>query len=263
MNKKRVVRWTAFLLCGVLVTLLLAAIVAVHTTAFQRFVLTQLEQKIQDGTGDRLDIKGLSINWRLLTFDLYGISLREKDGDPQSPLFAADHLRVGLKIVSLLRRKIDLSEMVLDHPTARITVNRNGISNLPKVNASGNSGSAADDILNLAIRHFQLNSGVLYYNDAQIPLAADVQDLRADVHFNPVASEYRGTIGYTDGRIAAESLKTIPHRLQLAFLLDRSGVTAAPLTVATEQSTLNIRAKLTNYEHPTVEWHVRRRDFHC
>jgi translocation and assembly module TamB len=253
MNGKRVVRWTAIVLGGLLAALVTAAIVVVHTTAFQHFVVSQLEQKTQAGTGARLGIKGLAINWRLLTLDLYGITLHGREKDLQSPLLAADHLRVGLKIISLLRRKVDLREIVLDHPAAHFAVDRSGNSNLPQTNSPGTTSSAVDSILQLAIGHLQLNSGVLYYNDAQIPLNADVQDLRADVHYDPIGGAYAGTVGYNDGRIETEGLKQVPHRLLLNFLLDRSGITANPITIVTAQSTLNVRAKLTNYGHPQLD----------
>ena len=252
MNGKRVVRRVAILVGGLLAGLVAAAIALVHTTTFQRFVITQLEQKAQASTGARLDIKGLAINWRLLTLDLYGITLHGKESDTQSPLFAADHLRVGLKIISLLRKKVDLSEIVLDHPSAHFTIDRNGNSNLPQTNASSKPGSTVDNVLELAIRRVQLNAGMLYYNDAQIPLRADVLDLRADVHFNQLAREYLGTIAYGDGRFAAGTLRTVPHRLQVNFSLSQSGIIANPLTIATQLSTVNVHAKLTDFESPEI-----------
>jgi len=253
MSGKRIVQWTAVLIGSLFILLVTAALVVVHTTAFQRFVLTQLELEVQANTGAHLDIKELAINWRLLTLDLYGVVLHGNESEPQAPLFAADHLRIGLKIISLLERKVDLNEVVLDQPVVHFTVDRNGNSNLPASKSSTNTSSTMENLLELAIRHVQLNAGALYYNDAQIPLNADLRDLHADIHFNFISSTYRGTIGYSDGRVSSQALKPVPHRLQLAFTLDRSGLAADPLTVATEQSTLNLRAKLTNYDHPKID----------
>ncbi len=253
MSGKRTLKWAAITIGSLLVVLVAAAIFVVHTTAFQSFVLTQLELKVQANTGAGLDIKKLAINWRLLTFDLYGIVLHGKESEPQAPLFAADHLRVGLKIISILERKVDWNEIVLDQPVAHFTIDRNGNSNLPASNSTTNTSSTMENLLELAIRHVQLNAGALYYNDAQIPLNADLRDLRADVHFNAISSAYRGTIGYSDGRVASQTLKPISHRLQLTFALDRSGFVADPITVSAEQSTLNLHAKLTNYDRPKID----------
>src|ERR1700676_4470431 len=100
-NGKKIVRWAAIAIAAVLLVLVVAAIVVVHTTAFQHFVLQQIEQKVQAGTGALLNIERMTINWRLLTLDFYGIKLHGKESGSQAPLFAADHMRIGLKIVSI------------------------------------------------------------------------------------------------------------------------------------------------------------------
>ena len=84
--------------------LIVAAIVIVHTAAFQHFVLAQIKQKAEASLGARLNVKRMAINWRLFAFDFYGVTLHGKENAAQPPLFAADHLRVGLKIVSILTK---------------------------------------------------------------------------------------------------------------------------------------------------------------
>src|ERR1700731_5318666 len=116
MNGRRFFRWAVVTIAGAVLVLVVAAVVIVHTDAFRRFVLEQIEQKAQASLGARLNVERMAINWRLFTFDFYGITLHGKENAAQPPLFAADHLRVGLKIVSILQRKVDLNEIVLDQP---------------------------------------------------------------------------------------------------------------------------------------------------
>jgi len=254
MNGKRFLQWAAASVAGLLLLSILAALVIVHTGAFQRFVLRQIEQKVHANLGARLNIERMAVNWRFLTLDFYGLALHGKESGSQPPLLAADHLRLGLKIISILRRRVDLKEVVLDQPVAHVRVDRDGHSNLPQSStASGGSPSAVESILELAIQHLELNSGQIYYNDRESPLTAQLRDFRAQIHFVPVASEYRGTLEYGDGRVTAKTFPPISHRLQLNFTLGRSGIVADPLTVATEKSTLNVHAKLTNYERASIE----------
>src|SRR5712671_276970 len=254
MNGKRFLRWAAISIAAILVVLIAVAVVVVHTVAFQHFVLEQVEQKTQASTGARLNIERMAINWRLFTMDFYGIALHGKENGSQVPLFAADHMRVGLKIVSILRRKVDLNEIVLDQPVARLTVDRDGNSNLPQSpTSSGTSGSTIDNLLDLAIQHVELNSGQIYYNDGQTPLTAELHNFRSQIHFVPVVSEYRGTLGYSDGRVTAKTFRPIPHRLQMTFTVSRSGMVADPVTVTTGKSTLNVHAKMTNFERAHIE----------
>src|ERR1700676_2236617 len=132
MNGKTVFRRAAVTIGGTLVVLRVAAIVLIHAVAFQHFVLERIEQKAQASLGARLNIERMAINWRLFTFDFYGITLHGKESSSQAPLFVADHLRVGLKILSILRREVDLNEIVLDQPIAHLNIDRDGISNLPQ-----------------------------------------------------------------------------------------------------------------------------------
>src|SRR5579872_216240 len=254
-NGKNIVRWAAIAIAAVLLVLVVAAIVVVHTTAFQHFVLQQIEQKVQASTGALLNIGRMAINWRLLTLDFYGITLHGKESGSQAPLFAADHMRIGLKIVSILQRKVDLNEIVLDQPVAHLSVDRNGNSNLPQspTSSSSQSGSSVNNLIDLAIQHVELNSGEIYYNDRATPLAAELHDFRTQIHFVPVASEYRGTLAYSDGRVTAKTFRPISHRLQLNFTLSRSGLVADPVTLTAEKSTLNLYAKMTNFERAHIE----------
>src|ERR1700730_4614751 len=132
MNGKRFFRWAAISIAAILTVLIVTAVVVVHTVAFQHFVLEQIEQKVQANMGARLNIERMAINWRLFTVDFYGIALHGKENSSQAPLFAADHMRVGLKIISVLRRKVDLNEIVLERPVTHLNVDRNGDSNLPQ-----------------------------------------------------------------------------------------------------------------------------------
>ena len=252
MNGKTVFRRAAVTIGGTLVVLIVAAIVLVHAVAFQHFVLERIEQKAQASLGARLNIERMAINWRLFTFDFYGITLHGKESSSQAPLFVADHLRVGLKILSILRREVDLNEIVLDQPIAHLNIDRDGISNLPQ-SPSTQSGSTINDFLDLAIQHVELNSGQFYYNDNKSPLDAEMHDFRAQIHFIPVVNEYRGTLGYGEGRVETMNFRPVTHRLQLSFTVNRSGMVVDPMTVATPKSTLTVQAKLTDYARAHIE----------
>ena len=254
MNGKRLFRWAGVTFAGAVLVLVVAVIVVVHTTGFQHFVLEQIEQKAQASLGARLNIERMAIDWRLVTMDFYGITLHGKESGSEAPLFAADHLRVRLKIISIMRRKVDLNDILLERPVAHLSIDRDGNSNLPQSpSSSGKPGRTIDDLLDLAIEHVELNSGQIYYNDRESPLAAELHDFRAQIHFLPVVSEYRGTLGYGNGRVTAKAFRPIPHRLQLNFVVSHSGIVADPLTVATEKSTLNVHAKLKSYERANIE----------
>src|ERR1700676_2077486 len=108
MNWKKTVRTTLFVAIGILVLLAGAADVIVYKRAFNQFVLDKIIQEARTTTGARIDIQRVEIHWRKLGVDFYGMVVYGSGGVSEPPLFRGDHLAVGLKIVSVLERKVDL-----------------------------------------------------------------------------------------------------------------------------------------------------------
>ena len=103
----------------------------VHTKAFNQWVLSNVIQGVQKSTGGRVEIRSVAIDWEKLDVDLYGIVLYGAGAEP-APFFEADRLRIGVKIVSLFRRKVDLAEVILDRPQLHLVVDAQGNSNIPR-----------------------------------------------------------------------------------------------------------------------------------
>ncbi len=232
-----------------------ALFVVVHTEGFRRFVLQKIEDEAASSLGARLNIERVAIDWRPLELDLYGIEMRGRESSAQAPLFAAEHLRIGLKIISILRAKVDFREIVLDQPVAHLYVDAKGNSNLPQAPSADRSGTSSpeatvNNLLNLAIQHLEINSGRLFYNDEEVPMSAEFANFRAQVDFNPLVRDYHGTLAYADGRVTVKNYRPVEHGLQMAFFLGRDGAQIDPITITAGESTLKAQARLTNYQDP-------------
>ena len=257
MNSRKILRRTATVILLLALVSAAALVVVVHTDMFRHFVLTKIIQKADENLGGRLTIDKLAIDWRPLEVDFYGLTLQGEKNSSEPPLFVAEHLRVALKVVSILQARVEVKEIVLDRPVVHLRVDSKGNSNLPRPpdKLESSSSSAQDTLRNfidMAIQHVEFNSGVLFYNDEEVPLSAELHDVQARVIFNRFGPEYRGTLAYGDGHIVIENFKPVAHKLLLAFNLGRSGIQVDPITVTTEQSILTLHAKVTDYEHPQV-----------
>ena len=188
MNRNRIFRFSLVALLA-LATLLAAGVLVVRSRAFHRYVLATIIEHAQQATGGRVEIGDFAFRFWGLRADLYRIVLHGTEADPQAPLFRADRLGVGLNLVSVWRRKIDVQEIVIDHPVVRLWVDEQGHTNLPQTPTPAEPVNVFD----LAIGHFVLNNGEIYYNDRQTPLAAEVHDLQTQVSFDPSKTGYDGT----------------------------------------------------------------------
>jgi translocation and assembly module TamB len=257
MNSRKILRRTALGIPLLALVSAAALVVVVHTDMFRHFVLTKIIQKANEKLGGRLTIERMAIDWRPLEVDFYGLILHGGENSSEPPLFVAEHLRIVLKVASILQARVDVKGIVLDRPVVHLRVDSKGNSNLPRppVKPELSSSSAQDtfsNFIDMAIQHVEFNSGVLFYNDEEVPLSAELRDVQARVFFNRLVPEYRGKLAYGDGHIVIENFKPVAHKLELAFNLGRSGIQADPITLTTEQSALKVHAKIADYADPHV-----------
>ena len=209
----------------------------------------QIEQRLQRAIGARVEIGALAIHWSGLSADAYNIVLYGRESSSQFPLFTADHLGVGVKIVSLLRRKVELNSITLDHPTFRLNIDAQGRSNLPEPPAgtepASSSAASVSTMFDLAIHQLDINSGVVNYNDARIPLSAELQGFHAQVRFNNFTREYKASLGYDFGRLVFTNFRPVPHDLQWQVTASRKGMVVDQVVFTTGGSRITARASLT------------------
>ena len=197
-----------------------------------------------------------AIHWSTLSLDFYGVKLRGTEPPAQPPLFAADHLNVGLQIVSILRRKINLSRVVLDRPALYLRVDAQGRSNLPASANAGktsSSGETAAKLFDMAVQSVIVSSGVIGYNDRQAQLSADLQGFHLRVGFDIISQGYRAAVGYDRGLLAFQNFQPIGHHTEIQLTATRSGIVVDQLILQTAQSRLAASGNLVNYLTPILQ----------
>src|SRR6185503_3463768 len=113
----------------VLTAVLLIGVVALlNNNSFRQYLLRIAHTKLSEAVGIQLKMRDFSVHWSGMSpaVDMYDVVI---DGAPPyqtPPLLKADHLSVGIQIVSLFQRKWYLKDIVVDHPVARVFVAENG-----------------------------------------------------------------------------------------------------------------------------------------
>jgi len=250
MTWKRKIGWLAIILVATIVTVGIAGHIVVRSQKFHDFLLTQIQQRASESTGAQVRIQNLALHLSTLAADAYGITIRGNETASAQPLAQADQLTVRVRIVSLLRKKIDLNEIVLRHPVVNLIVKKDGSTNLPtppKLNRNGSTNP-----FDLGIQHVLLEKGEIYYNDVKTPLNAELHDLRLEVKSGLLGKSYDGSVSYRDGRIRYGNSKALPHDLTASFNASPSDFTLKPLVLTVASSTLELQGKVENYTEPSV-----------
>jgi translocation and assembly module TamB len=233
--------------------LIAIATLTVQTPAFHRFILARVIQKVETLTGARIQIGAFAFRWRGLRVDFYNVVLRGAEQASERPLLAADHLAISMRILSPWKKQIDLSEIILDRPVLNLQINSRGRNNLPTVPPRTGEVKKTSDIFDLAIRHFVIRSGEIYYNDRQMPLSADLHNFHTESVFNNLTQQYKLSAAYDRGVLSYRNFKPIEHHVAVNLKAGLAGLFIDDIVVTAKNSKMEVRGELIDYANPSLD----------
>jgi translocation and assembly module TamB len=249
---KKVVLWSlaalVVLAVGIGITLM---VMLNNSEGFRRDILGKVEKSLGESTGARLEVGDFKLNLSNLSLDLYNVIVHGKETDPNQPLLRVDHLQVGLTIDSVINRTWHVRDIIVDHPVARLAVNKTGENNLPEPKTK--STGSGTNVFDLAIRELKLNRGEIYYNDQKTPLEADLHDLTVNTNYDAGQKKYSGNLGYTAGKIVYGSYAPVEHNLQARFGVTAQQFTLDKLDLSAGKSKIGLNATVDNYSSPNLQ----------
>src|ERR1035441_8443046 len=139
----------------------IAAIFVVRSAWFNGKVRQFIVGTVEKATGGRVEVATFRFDWKHLRAEVHEFVLHGKEPADKPPLFRAGSVVVGLKLVSILRRDVDIQSLTISDLRVYLIVGADGRTNFPepKVPPTGKS-STVEDILKLAIGRFNLERGI-------------------------------------------------------------------------------------------------------
>lgn len=205
--------WLVGLIVGLILLLSLVAVLIVPSRWFEEKVRARMVTEIERVTGGKTEIGVFHFDWRTLTAEVAPFVLRGKEPASEHPLFRTESLRVGLKIVSMLKKDIDIDWVTVEKPQVNILMDENGKLNLPEPEVKGTGPGPVDRLVRLAIGRIDLKDGWVRYDDAEIPLTVQAENLQAQLNYDRRDPSYRGNLSASN--LLVESNKTRPMAFDL------------------------------------------------
>src|ERR1700735_3377807 len=143
---------------------------------------------------------------------------------------------------------------VVDRPVVKVFTDAHGVTNIPVIKSSGSSSSNTS-LFDLGIRHAALNQGVVYYNDRQSVLSADLHNVDFRASFDSVLKKYSGKLSYSDGHLQTGSFRPIPHNLDAEFDATPTTFHLTRAKLSSDTSQVIVQATLQDYSNPHVDAH--------
>jgi translocation and assembly module TamB len=252
--KKRL-SWIGIVLVATVAVLGVSGYLVLGSPRFHGYVLAQIEKQASEATGAQVRIQNFALHLSRLAADAYGITVRGNQPASARPLVQADQLSFRLRIVSLLRKKADLSEIIVHHPAVNLQVRKDGSTNLPTPPKSNSNTST--NLFDLGIQHVLLERGEIYYNDVKTPVDAELHDLQLEIKSELVGKGYDGSLSYRNGRVLYGDMKPLPHDLTARFNATASEFTLKPLVLTVASSKIELQGQVRNYSQPSASGSYR------
>lgn len=251
MTRRRRIALILVLAPGVLALALLATgLLVVRSGWFYEKVRSRIVETVETATGGRVELGGFHFDWRRLRVDVQSFTLHGSEPAGKPPLFHADTISVGLKIVSALRRDVDIQFLDVNAPHVYLIVYPDGRTNVPEPKVKGNT-NAADTILKLAIGRFSLARGVFEVESrGAVPFDARGRDLNARFAYEALGPRYRGTIAISPLELQIEDSDSVPVSVDLAVALERNRVAVSHARLATGATSVEVSGALDDFNQP-------------
>jgi translocation and assembly module TamB len=248
----RLKRWTLYFATTLAVILILSAIaglMVLRSDRFREYLQQRIVSEIEKATGGRAELGRLSVDWKSMNAQVAPLVLHGKEAPGEPPLLQVDSATLGLRIISVMEKKVDLASLRVEKPQVRIVVYPDGSTNIPGPPARSEK-IWSEELLNLAVREYEFNDGLLEYDNRKIPLNLRGEHLRAHLTYDAGTPSYRGEISSDGLRVTPPGLGPIETKMSAVFALEKSRIVFSRLQIATKESSADLAGTLEDLRAP-------------
>jgi translocation and assembly module TamB len=254
---RRIVLTASAALVALVLALFLAAVLILPSSWFREKVRDRIVYEVERLTGGRVEIGEYRFDWGSLTAELKPFVLHGTEPPGEKPLFRTESLKVQITIVSLMKRDVDLAQVVIDRPSINILFDENGLANFPRPKTQRRNGKhPVEHLVNLAIREIGVLNGELRYGDERVPLELRGQNLNAKLHYELLREAYGGEVTVEQMHLQTKYLQPFSFglRSQVTLLRDKLEVHDARTTM--RDAFVQAAGEVENFREPRLRLSV-------
>lgn len=252
-KSKHKLRWTLIALAGaaVVVAVLISYL---QSDSFRERVRRQVVSELERVTGGRVELKQFTWSLALLQFEVDDLTIHGLERAGEAPYAHVDHVHVSVKIISVLRRDLGLSELDLQRPIVHLIVYPDGTTNQPNPKLQQGGGAVAERLFGLRMDRLRISDGLLILNETRVPL-----DLRADAVTAGMTYSAHPQPGYS-GRIQIGTLELknpgslgVISKAETNFTIRKNQIEIGSARWSSDQSHIEASGTITGFSNPRVE----------
>lgn len=206
---------------------------------------------LERATGGHVTLGSFSYTWPELTVEVRDLVLRGTEPVSAEPLLRVPRAVVGLKILSLVRRDVDLQSVSIERPAVNLITREDGSTNLPRLEHRG-TRPPSDSLFELAVDKFTVTGGKITLDDRSIPLSGVAENFRADFRFDESVPRYRGTLDADLLRIVSGTVQGPDTKLSAIIDIERNRLVISKVDAAAGSTTIAASGTLENFASPRL-----------
>ncbi|MFZ0590411.1 MAG: translocation/assembly module TamB domain-containing protein [Bryobacteraceae bacterium] len=254
-------RRRSFLVGGIVLLALLAACAGLGVFLLQSNWLnnqlrTRIVSSLENATGGTVDFESLHYDWRTLTVSIHNLAIHGTEPAAGPALFRAKDIQVGFRIVSLLKRDIDLARVFVDQPSIYVLVRPDGTTNVPAPRARNRAGLDIH-LLSLAVRSFEIHDGGAEFDHKRYRFDLDGQHFRADLRYGAREAMYLGHMASEQVRINSPYSVPVLASVKTDLRFGRDHIGFENFSIAAGSTSLNGSASVDHFVSPVETVRLR------
>ncbi len=245
---------------GLICVLAVTAVFVLHSAWFREQVRERIVSEAEKATGGRVEIGSFDFAWNTMTARVNGLVIHGTEPAGSPPLLRVRSITLVLKIISMLKRTVDVQSIAVDQPQAHLIVSPDGTTNVPAPRAPRASGkSPVETILDLAVGRFTVQSGAFEVNSQRTPWSAAGENLRAQVDFNALRPSYRGEISIQPLHLKISNNLPVDVGAAVSLTIEKNKATIARALLDTGRSRAELSGAVQNFSSPqwSFQYNVR------
>jgi len=241
----------AWILGGVAVALLAFAItvvVVIRSQWFYNRVRHSIIETVETATGGRVEIASFQFNWHNLRAEVRAFTLHGTEPADKPPLLRAESVVVGLKLVSVLKRQVDIAYLDVIAPQVYLIVRPDGSTNMPEPKIAKKAGKpAVQTILDLAIGRFSLERGQFEIaSHGATPFSARGTNLATRFLYDRSGPRYRGDLSIQPLHLQLGSYRPLPVGIATSLTIEANRLEVSSAKVTSGASNIALSGALEN-----------------
>lgn len=241
-------------LAVLLVALLIGAVLVVRTQWFADRVRERIVREAENATGARVELGGFAFDWRTLRAEARSLVLHGTESPGEPPLFRARSVGVGLRVISALRRAIDVRSLELEEPQLYLAVYPGGRTNIPKPLVARRAANPVEPFLKLAAGEFRIRNGLVRLNEQRLPLDLRAEGLEVRWWYRRAGPRYEGELSSRRLALAAPSVFREGFEAAMRVSLFRNRLEISSARIAAGGAELRVLGHVEDFLAPRAQF---------